>query len=69
MPDEVNNEVIQLAKKEKRSKSAMSAVLIEDGLKMVTTEKDLVSFGNFLLKKHGIDSEVADWDLDKWRNE
>lgn len=32
MPDEVNNEVIQLAKKEKRSKSAMAAYLIEEGL-------------------------------------
>lgn len=35
MPDEVNEQVIQLAKKEKRSKSAMAALLIEDGLKLV----------------------------------
>lgn len=35
MPYEVNEQVIQLAKKEKRSKSAMAALLIEDGLKLV----------------------------------
>lgn len=68
MPDEVEKQVIQLAKKEKRSKSAMAALLIEDGLKFVNPEKDLVSFGNFMLAKHGIDSGVADWDLSNWRD-
>ena len=33
MPDEVYNKVIELAKKEKRKKSPMAAMLIEDGLK------------------------------------
>lgn len=32
-------------------------------------EADIVSFGNFLLKKHGVDDGVGDWDLDRWRNE
>jgi predicted transcriptional regulator len=35
MPDEVYDKVIKLAKKEKRSKSAISAILIEDGLKAI----------------------------------
>jgi predicted transcriptional regulator len=34
MPDEVYNKVIELAKKEKRKKSPMAAMLIEDGLKL-----------------------------------
>lgn len=34
MPDEVYDKVIALAKKEKRKKSPMAAMLIEDGLKM-----------------------------------
>lgn len=34
MPDEVYDKVIELGKKEKRSKSAMAAMLIEDGLKL-----------------------------------
>lgn len=68
MPDEVNEQVIQLAKREKRSKSAMAALLIEDGLKLVNPEKDLVSFGNFLLSKNGIEHGVADWDLSNWRD-
>ena len=34
MPDEVYDKVIDLAKKEKRKKSPMAAMLIEDGLKM-----------------------------------
>ena len=39
MPDEVYDKVIVLAKKEKRSKSAMSAILIEDGLKLVQKDE------------------------------
>ena len=35
MPDEVYAKVIALAKKEKRKKSPMAAMLIEDGLKLV----------------------------------
>ena len=35
MPDEVYAKVIALAKKEKRKKSPMAAILIEDGLKLV----------------------------------
>lgn len=35
MPDEVYDKVIALAKKEKRKKSPMAAMLIEDGLKLV----------------------------------
>lgn len=34
MPDEVYAKVIALAKKEKRKKSPMAALLIEDGLKL-----------------------------------
>jgi predicted transcriptional regulator len=34
MPDEVYDKVIELAKKEKRKKSPMAAMLIEDGLKL-----------------------------------
>lgn len=34
MPDEVYKKVIALAKKEKRKKSPMAAILIEDGLKL-----------------------------------
>lgn len=43
MPDEVNQQVIKLAKKEKRSKSAMAASLIEDGLKLVDNGKGTIS--------------------------
>ncbi len=35
MPDEVFDKIIQLAKQEKRSKSAMAAILLEDGLKLI----------------------------------
>jgi hypothetical protein len=35
MPDEVYNKVIALCKQEKRKKSQMAAILIEDGLKLV----------------------------------
>jgi len=38
MPDEVYDKVITLAKKEKRKKSPMATMLIEDGLKV--QEKD-----------------------------
>lgn len=34
MPDEVYDKVIALAKKEKRKKSPMAAILIEDGLRL-----------------------------------
>lgn len=34
MPNEVYDKVIALAKKEKRKKSPMAAMLIEDGLKL-----------------------------------
>lgn len=40
MPDDVNDEVVKLAKKEKRSKSSMAALLIEDGLKLVNKSED-----------------------------
>lgn len=39
MPDEVYDKVMALAKKEKRSKSAMAAILIEDGLKLVQKDE------------------------------
>lgn len=39
MPDEVYDKVIDLAKKEKRKKSPMVAMLIEDGLKLVKNNK------------------------------
>ncbi len=39
LPDEVFDEIIELAKREKRSKSAMSALLIEDGLKLVNDKR------------------------------
>lgn len=39
MPNEVYAKVIALAKKEKRSKSAMSSILIEDGLKLVQKDE------------------------------
>ena len=35
LPDEVYNKVIALAKQEKRKKSPMALLLIEDGLKLV----------------------------------
>ena len=35
MPNDVYEKVIKLCKQEKRSKSAMSAILIEDGLKLI----------------------------------
>jgi predicted transcriptional regulator len=34
MPDDVYDKVVALAKKEKRKKSPMAAMLIEDGLKL-----------------------------------
>lgn len=60
--------VQDLMKQEKRSQAAIASIIFEDGLKLVNTEKDLVSFGNFLLKKHGVGDGVGDWDLDQWRN-
>lgn len=39
MSDEVYDKVIVLAKKEKRSKSAMASILIEDGLKLIKNEQ------------------------------
>jgi hypothetical protein len=39
MPDEVYDKVIALTKKEKRSKSAMALILIEDGLKLIKDEQ------------------------------
>ena len=38
MPDEVYDQVIDLANKEKRKKSPMAAMLIEDGLKLIGNE-------------------------------
>jgi|688.fasta_scaffold57104_5 hypothetical protein len=35
MPDDVYEKIIKLTKKEKRSKSAMTVLLIEDGLKLI----------------------------------
>jgi hypothetical protein len=43
MPDEVYDKVVALAKKEKRKKSPMAAMLIEDGLKFIgNTEYNVV---------------------------
>lgn len=39
MPEEVYDQVIELCKKEKRSKSAMCAILIEDGLKLADNKE------------------------------
>lgn len=39
MPNEVYNKVIELAKKEKRKKSPMAAILIEDGLKLAENKE------------------------------
>ena len=39
MPDEVYDKVIALAKKQKRKKSPMAAMLIEYGLKLVKRSK------------------------------
>lgn len=50
MSDEVYDKVIALAKKEKRKKSPMAAMLIEDGLKMVFNEHEIQSFRPSYLK-------------------
>lgn len=39
MPDEVFDQVIKLSKQEKRSKSAMCAILIDDGLKLAENKE------------------------------
>lgn len=51
MPDEVNEQVIQLAKREKRSKSAMAALLIEDGLKLVNSDVTTETAKSFAKKR------------------
>lgn len=48
LPDEVYEKVIKLAKKEKRSKSKMSAILIEDGLTMANKGVNVEISGNNL---------------------
>lgn len=66
LESETLDALIEKAKTEKRSKSAMASNLIELGM---SHEKDLVSFGNYLLKKYNVVTDgVADWYLDKWRN-
>ena len=40
MPDEVFDKVTALAKSDKRSKSAMVVILIEDGLRLVKGSKE-----------------------------
>lgn len=43
MPDEIYAKVIALAKKEKRKKSPMAAMLIEDGLKLIVKEDNAIT--------------------------
>jgi hypothetical protein len=38
MPEAVHKQVLELAVKEKRPKSAMAAILIEDGLKLINAK-------------------------------
>jgi len=38
MPESVHKQVLELAVKEKRPKSAMAAILIEDGLKLINVQ-------------------------------
>ena len=66
MPDEVYDKVIALAKTEKRKKSPMAAMLIEDGLKM-PLQRETISmlYGtseihNFIKGYFGISDEEAD---------
>ncbi len=51
MPDEVYDKIINLTKKEKRSKSAMAAILIEDGLKLIVKEDNAIT-GEELIKTY-----------------
>lgn len=43
MTDEIYAKVIALAKKEKRKKSPMAAMLIEDGLKLIVKEDNAIT--------------------------
>lgn len=54
MPESVHKQVLELAVKEKRPKSAMAAILIEDGLKMANLTKpvyDHIIMGDKLHEK------------------
>ena len=51
MPDEVYDRVIALSKKEKRKKSPMAAMLIEDGLKLIVKEDNAIT-GKELLETY-----------------
>lgn len=50
MPESVHKQVLELAVKEKRPKSAMAAILIEDGLKLIFNEHEIQSFRPSYLK-------------------
>jgi ERCC4-type nuclease len=51
MPNDVYEKIIKLTKKEKRSKSAMAAILIEDGLKLIVKEDNAIT-GEELIKTY-----------------